>query len=83
MLIKFLVYCFLSYVVYIRHEVTLLASKLWPIKRTAIFANATSKKEAYGVSFAQHLSMSHVTGYRAVNFIAMGSPAYNAPAGTL
>ena len=39
------------------------------IKRTAIFANATSKKEACDVSFA--------------NFIMMGSTAYNAPPRTL
>ena len=61
----------------------LLAAKLWPIKRTAIFANATSEKEAYGVSFAKYTSMSHVSGYRAANFITMGSPAYNALPRTL
>ena len=46
-------------------------------KRTAIFANATYEKEAYGVSFAKLTSMSYVAGYRAANFITMGSPAYN------
>ena len=58
---------------------TLLAAKLWPIKRTAMFANVISEKEANGVSFAKHRSMSQVAGYRAANFITMGSPANNAP----
>ena len=53
------------------------------IKRTAIFANATSEKEACDVSFAKHTSMSHIAGYRAANFFMMGSTAYNAPPRTL
>ena len=44
-----------------------------------IFANATSEKEAYSVSFAKLTSMSQVAGYRSANYITMGSPAYNAP----
>ena len=78
MVISFSVYCSLSLLVYIHHKFTLLTAKLWPIKRTARFANATSEKEAYGVSFGKHTSMSHVASYRAANFIRMGSPAYNA-----
>ena len=31
------------------------------------------------MSIAKHTSMSHVAGYRAANFITMGSPAYNEP----
>ena len=37
------------------------------------------KRDMDGVSFAKHRSMSQVAGYRAANFITMGSPAYNVP----
>ena len=72
------IYCSLSQLVYFQQNFTLLAATLWPIKRIAIFAKATSEKDAYSGSFAKQTSMSHVAGFRAANFITIGSPGYNA-----
>ena len=83
MVIKFSVFCSLSYFVCFHHKFTLLTAKLWPIIRTAIFANATYEKEAYGVSFVKLIFMSHIARYKAAIFTTMDSPAYNAPQRTL